>query len=102
VKNKEEYRQFKQAQVTNLRESGAGQVGYEMYQDNWNYGYNAQLATSEVAGGTIGGIGGAIIGAKIGVWFWGWGAIPGGIIGGIIGGWGGSEAGGATYRQIKK
>jgi len=89
---------------------GAGQVVYEMYEDDWNYGYNAQHKTSEVAGGAVGAwtfaIAGAKGGAVIGVWFGGVGApvgaLIGGIIGGIAGGFGGAEAGGAIYRFFNK
>ena len=88
------------------RASGAGQVGYKVYQDDWNYGYNAQHKTAEVAGGALGAWGGAVAGAKLGgiltAPWGGWGAIPGGIIGAVVFGCIGAEAGGATYRGVNK
>ena len=68
----------------------AGQIGYGIYRDNGQFGYNAQVATGGVVGGMIGAWAGAEVGAytgaAIGVWFFGVGAAPGAAIGGFIGG----------------
>ena len=93
----------------------AGNVGYGIYQDGGQFGYNAQLATA----GAVGGIGGAWVGAKlgaatgaylggaVGVWFGGVGVVPGaavgsfvgGVVGGVTGGYYGSEIGESFIQQ---
>ena len=59
------------------------QVTYGSYQDNWQFGYNAQKATARAIGGTIGGWAGFRarpwagfnVGWSVGACVEGWGAI---------------------------
>jgi hypothetical protein len=86
----------------------AGQIVYGMYQDNWTYGRNAQIATAGVAGGVAGGMVGAwagtALGAKIGIALTAWGgvvgAVPGAIVGGFIGGLSGGYIGSDLAEEI--
>ncbi len=93
---------------------GIGLGAYEIgttYQMEGEFGYNSQLATVELAGGSAGGWAGAYLGAKAGALagthvYPGPGTLIGGIVGGVIGGfagsWGGSAAGGAVYKGVVK
>jgi len=85
---------------------GAGEIGFGMYQDGWDFGHNAQLAAARTVGGWAGAKAGAKGGAALGGWltapFGGWGAIPGSIIFGIAGGFGASWLSGTTYNHIFK
>lgn len=92
----------------------AGQIGYGVYRDGGQFGYNAQVATGGVAGGMVGAwagaevgaYSGAAIGGAIGVWFFGVGTAPGaaigGVVGGIVGGITGGYYGGELGEQIVK
>jgi RHS repeat-associated protein len=80
----------------------AAQIVHGVHQDDWQFGYNAQVATAGVVGGMAGAWAGAEagalvggkIGAVIGACFGGVGAAPGAVIGGFIGGVAGGIAGG--------
>jgi RHS repeat-associated protein len=92
----------------------AGQIGYGVYRDGGQFGYNAQVAAGGVAGGMVGAWAGAEVGAysgsaiggAIGVWFFGVGAAPGaaigGVVGGIVGGITGGYYGGELGEKIVK
>ena len=86
----------------------AGQIGYGVYQDRGQFGYQAQVATAGAVGGAIGSWAGAKVGATtgatlggaIGVWFFGVGAAPGAAVGGVIGGIVGAVGGGYYGGQL--
>jgi RHS repeat-associated protein len=82
----------------------AGQIVYGMYQDNWTYGRNAQIATAGVAGGVAGGMvgswAGAALGIKMGVSMTVWGGVVGAIAGGFIGGLSGGYIGSDLAEEI--
>ncbi|KPE48940.1 glycine zipper domain-containing protein, partial [Chryseobacterium indologenes] len=57
----------------------AGEIGYGVYEDNWRFGKNAQVATAGVVGGIVGASEGALLGAYIGSFI----PVPG--VGTVIG-----------------
>jgi phage tail tape-measure protein len=82
--------------------TGGVQVYQGMKADGGNYGYNAQHASAEVAGGAVGGWAGAITGAAIGSAGGPVGIVVGGIVGAVGVGWAGSYVGGRTHDLIVK
>ena len=85
----------------------AGQIGYGVYRDGGQFGYNAQVATGGAVGGTLGGMAGAWAGAKTfgaaGLLIGGpVGGAIGGVIGGIVGGVAGGYYGGEFGEQVVK
>jgi hypothetical protein len=85
----------------------AGQIGYGVYRDGGQFGYNAQVATGGAVGGTLGGMAGAWAGAKtfgaLGLFIGGpVGGAIGGVIGGIVGGVAGGYYGGEFGEQVVK
>ncbi|WP_394349971.1 RHS repeat-associated core domain-containing protein [Chryseobacterium vaccae] len=67
-----------------------GEIGYGVYEDNWRFGKNAQVATAGVVGGMAGAASGAWVlgkaGGFIGTFVGPEGTVVGAAIGGVIGG----------------
>ncbi|MEZ4912399.1 MAG: hypothetical protein R2774_16235 [Saprospiraceae bacterium] len=79
---------------------GIYNIGTGMVMDG-GYGYNAQLATAQTAGGWLGAYYGGKLGA-LGLYFGPLGSIVGGVGGAVIGGFAGTSICSNIYKYFNK
>ena len=79
---------------------GAYNIGKGIYKDG-GYGYNAQLATAQTAGGFVGALALGKLGALGGAYLGPWGSLIGGIGGAVYGGFKGASVSTDVFNSFK-